>query len=73
MNSLYKIVMDTLVEKAGSKLNSTIEVTQEMAEKIYVIPPARTRYLSEIAENNRSYDAKVSNEAKIAQKLYGIF
>ncbi len=73
MNSLYKIVMDTLVEKAGSKLNSTIEVTQEMAEKIYVIPPARTRYLSEIAENNRSYDAKVKEEAKIAQKLYGIF
>src|SRR6056297_364441 len=73
MNNLYKMVMDTLVEKAGSTLNSTIEITQEMAEKIYVIPPARTRYLSEIAENNRGYDAKAKEESKIAQKLYGIF
>ena len=73
MNNLYKQVMDTLVEKAGSTLVSSLEVTQEMAEKIYVIPPSRTRYLSEIAENNRNYDAKAKEEAKVAQKLYGIF
>lgn len=73
MNNLYKKVMDTLLEKADSNLESTIEIIQEMAEKIYVIPPARTRYLSEIAENNRSYDAKAREESKIAQKLYGIF
>ncbi len=73
MNNLYKKVMDTLVEKADSTLTSNLEVTQEMAEKIYVIPPSRTRYLSEIAENNRNYDAKAKEEAKVAQKLYGIF
>jgi methylmalonyl-CoA mutase len=73
MNNLYKMVMDTLVEKAGSNLISHFEVTQEMAEKIYVIPPSRTRYLSEISENNRSYDVRVSDQAKVAQKLYGIF
>lgn len=73
MNSLYKKVMDTLVEKAGSTLISNLEVTLEMTEKIYVIPPARTRYLSEIAENNRGYDANAKEQAKIAQKLYGIF
>ena len=27
-----------------------------MSEKVFVIPPKRTRYLSEIAENNRQYD-----------------
>jgi len=68
MNNLYKKVMDTLVEKAGSTLVSSLEVTQEMAEKIYVIPPSRTRYLSEIAENNRNYDAKAKEEAKAARK-----
>ncbi|WP_421806760.1 methylmalonyl-CoA mutase family protein [Flagellimonas sp.] len=73
MNSLYKKVMDTLVEKAGAQLQSTLEVTQEMTEKIYVIPPARTRYLSEIAENNRNYDAKAKEESNVAQKLYGVF
>ncbi|MEW2921404.1 methylmalonyl-CoA mutase family protein [Muricauda sp. ANG21] len=73
MNNLYRKVMDTLVEKANSKLVSTFEVSEEMAEKIFVIPPSRTRYLSEIAENNRSYDDKAKEQSKIAQQLYGIF
>ncbi len=73
MNQLYTAVMDTLVEKAGSKLISNFEISNEMSEKVYVIPPARTRYLSEIAETNRSYDNLVDKQSKIAQKLYGIF
>ncbi len=73
MNNLYKNVMDTLVEKTGAALNSTFVVSGEMAEKIFVIPPARTRYLSEIAENNRAYDAKAKEQAQTVQKLYGIF
>jgi methylmalonyl-CoA mutase len=55
-NQLYKVVMDTLVEKANSTLQSSFTITDEMSEKIFIIPPKRTRYLSEIAENNRSYD-----------------
>ena len=44
-----------------------------MSEKIYIIPPARTRYLSEIAENNRTYDQKVKSAADVAQKMFGIY
>lgn len=44
-----------------------------MSEKIYVIPPARVRYLSEIAESNRSYDQTVEAQVEVAQKLYGIY
>jgi methylmalonyl-CoA mutase len=44
-----------------------------MSEKIFVIPPHRTRYLSEIAENNRKYDAVAISQQEVAQKLYGIF
>jgi len=44
-----------------------------MSEKIFVIPPARTRYLSEISESNRSYDDKANSQVEVAQKLYGIF
>ncbi|WP_442265745.1 methylmalonyl-CoA mutase family protein [Tenacibaculum sp. ZS6-P6] len=73
MNSLYKAIMDKVVEKTGADLKSTFEITKEMSEKIFVIPPARTRYLSEIAENNRAYDKKVDDQEKVAQKLYGIF
>ncbi|WP_299835952.1 methylmalonyl-CoA mutase family protein [uncultured Tenacibaculum sp.] len=73
MNSLYKAIMDKVVEKTGADLKSTFEITKEMSEKIFVIPPARTRYLSEIAENNRAYDKKVDDQEKVAQKLYGIY
>jgi len=73
MNTLYKAIMDKIVEKTDSNLVSTFEITREMSEKIFVIPPHRTRYLSEIAENNRSYDESAVSQQKVAQKLYGIF
>lgn len=72
MNSLYKSIMDKLVEKTGTDLQSNFEITDEMSEKIFVIPPDRTRYLSEISENNRSYDKWVDNQVTVADKLYGL-
>ena len=72
MNSLYKVIMDKVVSKTGAKLESTFEITREMSEKIYVIPPERTRYLSEISENNRSYDKWVNNQVSVAEKLYAL-
>ena len=73
MNTLYKSIMDKIVEKTGADLKSTFEITREMSEKIFVIPPHRTRYLSEIAENNRKYDETALTQVEVAQKLYGIF
>lgn len=73
MNSLYKAIMDKIVEKTNADLNSTFEITKEMSEKVFVIPPNRTRYLSEISENNRNYDATAVTQVEVAQKLYGIF
>jgi isobutyryl-CoA mutase len=73
MNRLYKALMDKLVEKTGNKnLTSSFSITEEMSEKIYIIPPAKTRYLSEISENNRNYDKRANQQSEIAQKLYGI-
>lgn len=73
MNTLYKRIMDKIVEKTGAELKSTFEITREMSEKIFVIPPNRTRYLSEIAENNRKYDEVAATQQEVAQKLYGIY
>ncbi|WP_281847035.1 methylmalonyl-CoA mutase family protein [Olleya namhaensis] len=73
MNTLYKAIMDKLVEKTDSVLKSTFEISQEMSEKIFVIPPSRTRYLSEIAESNRAYDKTANTQVEVAQKLYGIY
>ena len=74
MNTLYKAIMDKVVEKTEAKdLVSKISITKEMSEKIYVIPPARIRYLSEISENNRGYDEWAKEQSNTAQKLFGIF
>lgn len=73
MNTLYKKVMDKVVERTGAELKTTFEITREMSEKIFVIPPHRTRYLSEISENNRKYDEVAVSQQDVAQKLYGIF
>lgn len=73
MNTLYKAIMDKLVEKTNTDLQSSFEISKEMSEKIFVIPPNRTRYLSEIAETNRAYDAKAVSQVEVAQKLYGIY
>ncbi len=71
-NQLYKHLIDKIVEKTGANLKSTFEITREMSEKVFVIPPHRTRYLSEISENNRKYDAWVIDQKEVAQKLYAM-
>src|SRR5690606_5774499 len=73
MNNLYIKVMQTLESKTGAPLATKFEKDPDQVEKVFVIPPARTRYLSEIAENNRVYDAQAVEQAELAQTLYGIF
>jgi len=71
-NQLYKHLIDTIKTKTGTALNSTFLITKEMSEKVFVVPPNRTRYLSEITENNRKYDQWVNDQKEVAQKLYAI-
>jgi methylmalonyl-CoA mutase len=73
MNSLYKAVMSSLKAKAGAKLDSSFEVAGDEPEKRFIIPPARTRYLSEISEGNRGYDQQAAEQARTAQTLYGLY
>lgn len=71
-NRLYKQLMDIIVERTGADLKTTFEISDEMSEKIFIIPPKRVRYLAEIAENNRSYDQWSEEQAEVAQQLYSI-
>ncbi len=73
MNRLYKAIMKTIEEKTKTDLKSDFHISEEMQEKVFVIPPARTRYLSEISESNRTYDKKSAEQAEVAQRLYGMF
>jgi isobutyryl-CoA mutase len=72
MNNLYRAVIDKIAEKTGAELKSNFELTKEMSEKIYIIPPSRTRYLSEITENNRNYDKWVKAQSEVARRLFSI-
>ena len=72
MNQLYKAVMDQLAAKTGAELTSKFERTDEMSEKVYIIPPKRVRYLSEITDSIRDYNDKADKQKDLAQKLYGL-
>ena len=71
-NTLYRCLMNLIVQKTGADLASNFSSDDEMSEKIFIIPPARTRYLSEITDNNRKYNAWALSQAEVANKLYGI-
>ena len=48
-NQLY-IHLISVENKNGSNVEFDLQLNHEMSEKIFVIPPNRTRYLSEITE-----------------------
>jgi methylmalonyl-CoA mutase len=72
VNQLYRRIIDLLDERCGTQFRSTFEAGDQQSEKIYIIPPARIRYLSEISENNRKYDHWVDKQVALARKLYGL-
>jgi len=71
-NTLYRAVMDVMVKKTGAKLTSNVPGEESESEKIYIIPPGRVRYLSEISETARGYDGWVKAQSEVAQKLHAI-
>ena len=72
MNTLYRNIVDLIDEKTDAKLESSFDLEKGTSEKIYIIPPERTRYLSEISENNRQYDRWVDRQCEIARQLFGL-
>ncbi len=71
-NALYKALMEKVVEKTGADLKPSIAHTDEMSEKIYIIPPNRVRYLSEISETIRNYNEWTEKQSDVAQKLFSL-
>ncbi|MEM9053408.1 MAG: methylmalonyl-CoA mutase family protein, partial [Bacteroidota bacterium] len=72
MNALYRSLMMKVKEETKADLETNFGVSSEMSEKIYIIPPNRTRYLSEISENNRAYDTRSAQQSETADKLYSL-
>jgi len=72
MTELYNAVITALNTKAGLVVGDILSTEGTLANKSSVIPGNRIRYLSEISESNRGYDAWVEKQTTTAQKLYGI-
>jgi isobutyryl-CoA mutase len=71
MDRLFLAVAEQLNQKAAWEAPEIIS-KQDNPEKIFVIPPKRARYLSEISESCRQYDEMVKNQKLIAQNLYSL-
>ena len=73
MNSLYRAIIDKINAETGKNWASQFAQRKDLPEKQYIIPPNRTRYLSEITETIRTYNDWSEKQAEIANKLYGLF
>ncbi|MFV0530459.1 MAG: methylmalonyl-CoA mutase family protein [Flavobacteriales bacterium] len=71
-NQLYKAVLTKITEKTSVEFISNNSLPTDNSEKIFVIPPKRIRYLSEIVENNQSYNDWVEKQTMIADQLYAL-
>ncbi|WP_367392165.1 methylmalonyl-CoA mutase family protein [Lewinella sp. LCG006] len=73
VNALYQSLLAKVDERCGTSLAAASSGSAlEESAKIFIIPPARVRYLSEISESIRSYNQWAQDQADIADRLYSI-
>jgi methylmalonyl-CoA mutase len=74
VNELFIRLIKKIIEKTGIQFGTDPEtwLKGEITTQSQIIPPKRVRYLSEIAEQNRNYDAWANDQSSIASKLYQI-
>ena len=72
VNTLFVALMNKIKEKTGADFKLHIHDEEELSEKIFIIPPKRIRYLSEISETIRSYNEWTEKQGEVAQRLYAI-
>ncbi len=72
MNRLFGAVVHTLSEKTGSDLRLPLVDAGGESTKIHIIPPHRTRYLSEISEEIRRRSQYAAEQARLAGQLQSV-
>ncbi|GGF37820.1 methylmalonyl-CoA mutase family protein [Echinicola rosea] len=69
MNKLYRELMTRLATLEFSPIATP---QMEESEKIFIIPPSRTRYLSEIVAENQRFEKWAREQKEVANRLYGL-
>ncbi len=77
VNALFDKLLLTIEKKTGARFSASDNGQRPTnnataAVQSLIIPPRRVRYLSEIADSNRSYDAWAIEQCRIASALYKI-
>jgi methylmalonyl-CoA mutase len=70
VNVLFAKLMKKVVEKTSVDFGLNTDNVLPTHAPSQIIPPARVRYLAEIAEAIESYDAWAEEQSEIATKLY---
>ncbi|PIE67347.1 MAG: methylmalonyl-CoA mutase [Deltaproteobacteria bacterium] len=72
VTALYHALLDTIGEKTGVVFESSLprSDTKQSTSKTIIIPPERTRYLSEIAETVRNYHRETQNQADAMRRVW---
>ena len=71
-NKLFSALMNCLADRTKSPFHVADAEAEKSSEKLFVIPPKRTRYLSEIAEQIRAYNEWTEEQAKTASQLQSL-
>jgi methylmalonyl-CoA mutase len=69
VNKLFSLLLEKIKKKCKVQWG-TFSASGTGSLNTYIIPPARARYLSEISEANRKYDAWAKEQSRIASKIY---
>jgi methylmalonyl-CoA mutase len=75
MNALFAALIKKIADKTDIefKLKDITSLGDgSEAEKIYIIPPQRTRYLAEITESSEAYTKWVNVQCELAQQLWQV-
>jgi len=72
VTALYHATMDSIAEKTGVKFKTGLPrpKTRLSTSKTIIIPPERTRYLSEIADTIRNYHQDTQVQAETVRKCW---
>ncbi len=72
VNALYLALLDKIGEKTGVQFKTSMAKPDEMSEKIFIIPPKRVRYLSEIADTVRNYNEWAEKQSLLAHRYQSL-
>ena len=72
LTALYHALLDNITEKTGVKFESGLArpQTKISTSKTIIIPPERTRYLSEIADTVRGYHKRTQEQADAIRRAW---